>query len=265
METEKKVVRFEALPKPELENLKEVIPDTSEFENPEKARALIQNLNLSVGDSLRENDEEYTINPKMVLEGNSPEYYIKTIENLKKILTKGEIKAISEAISKNTKDYDRKLYKRIEKRTDKFYYRQEIKKSVPDEVKQILEFFKNNNHTGLNNTIYHLLSKDKTDYILCFKLAWKNKPIPNMQEWNEKNEGEYIVLTDSEADSKADDYLDNDSWIEAVKGNNTTSSYEDWKGEVINQDGRGSILSGYNGTEESETIEGTDYYIYRTN
>jgi hypothetical protein len=40
----------------------------------------------------------------------------------------------------------------------------EIKKSISEEVKKVLEFFKNNNHTGINNTIYHLLSKDKKDY-----------------------------------------------------------------------------------------------------
>jgi len=268
---EKKEVRFEAEPKLEIVDLKEVIANTSNFDEPEKAEAIIKNLKLSVGDVLKENDDYYTINPRMVLEGEPPEHYKKTIENLKRILTEQEIKAISQLIAmRETKSYDKKrdkVYYAITKRIDKFYFRGNIKKSISQEVKEVLEFFKNNNHPGINNTIYHLLSKDKQDYITCYKCAWKNKPIPNIQKWNERTDGEYRVLTDSEADREARNYLEDDEymWIEAVKSKNTTSSFNDWVDEVINMDGRASLLSGYDGSENSEDINGTTYYIYRTN
>jgi hypothetical protein len=56
-----------------------------------------------------------------------------------------------------------------------------------------------------------------------------------------------------------------DMWVEAVKDNRTDESWEDWKESVVQNDGRGSIISGYDGREEEETINGTTYYIYRTN
>ena len=54
-------------------------------------------------------------------------------------------------------------------------------------------------------------------------------------------------------------------WKMAVEAGNTTSGFEDWKQEVINMDGRGSILNGYDGCEEYEDVNDTTYYIYRTN
>ena len=134
-ETEQKKIRYEAEPKPELDNITVIRPDTQEFSEPEKAEAIIRHLQLKTGDTIRENDGYYVINPRYELQGESPEHYKKTINNLKKILTKQEIQAISKAISKNTKDYNKKLYDRITKKTDKFYYRQNIKKSLPQEIK----------------------------------------------------------------------------------------------------------------------------------
>lgn len=263
----KKEVRYEPLPQPEIEKAKEVKPNTEDFNEPEKAEALIRNLGLSIGDTITEDSdgEYYTINPRMVLRGNSPEYYAKTIENLKKILTKQEIKAISSAISRNTKDYNKKLYDRIKKRTDKFYWRYNIKKSIPQEIKEILEFFKSDNHTGLDNTIYHLLSKGKEDFLICYRCAWKGLPIPDQREWNEENNGEYRVLTDSEADQAVEDYLDEDMWKQAVEANNTTKGYDDWVEDVKGCDGRGSSLNGYDGSEEEQEVNGVTYFIYRTN
>ncbi len=267
MEQEK--IRFEAEPKPEIENVITIIPDTENFDEPEKAEAIIKNLGLSVGDTIKDDGEDFVINPRMVLEGDSPKHYKETIENLKKILTKQEIKAISNYIKRKKEDEKArdKIYYSIEKRTDKFYWRYNIKKSLPQETKDILEFFKNNNHTGINNTIYHLLSKEKEDYVNCYKFAWNNKPIPNIQEWRETNDGEYMVLTESEADTRADEYLMDDDylWKSAVESGNTTSGQQEWADWVINCDGRGSVLNHYDGCEESEEIKGVWYYIYRTN
>lgn len=261
-------IRFEVEPKPEIEDIREVIADTEEFDEPNKAKAIIKNLNLNVGDSIRENEDYFVINPKMVLQGDSPNYYKKSIENLKKILTKEEIKDIDNYIKRKKEDEKvrDKIYYGIEKRIDKFYWRQNMKKSVSEDVKEVLEFFKADQSTGLNNTVYHLLSKGDSDFVFCYKCAWKNKPIPNIQKWREENDGEYRVLTDSEADQAIEDYFDDDYlWKQAVEAGQTTEGFEDWKESVINMDGRGSMLSSYDSCEEYEKIDGVDYYIYRTN
>jgi len=262
-------IRFEKPEKPEIE-FKEIIPDTSDFDEEEKAQAIIKNLSLSMGDTIRENDNYFVINPRMVLRGESPEQYKKTIDNLKKILTKEEIKLIDNYIKRkkaNEKVND-KIYYSIQKRTDKFYWRGKIKKSVPTEIKEVLEYFKSQGCcSGLNNTIYHLLSKDKQDYVMCYECAWKNKPIPNIQEWREEDDGEYRVLTDSEADWEAREYLEDDeyNWKCAVESDNTTLGFRDWVDYVLDMDGRANILSSYDGCEDYETIDEIDYYIYRTN
>ncbi len=261
--------KFEELPKPEMENVIEIIPDIEEFDEPEKARAIIQNLSLSVGDTIKENGDCFEINPRMVLEGDNPEHYKRTIENLKEILTKQEINVISDYIKRkkeNEKVRDN-IYYTIDKRTDKFYWRGNIKKSITNEIKELLEWFKEKSNIGLMNTIFHLLEKEEKDYRTCYLCAWNNKPIPNIQEWRETNDGEYKILTDSEADYQAREYLEDDTynWKCAVENDNTTLSFNDWVEWVLNMDGRASILNGYDGSEEYEEIDGRDYYIYRTN
>lgn len=276
---EEKEIRFEAPEKPIIEDTKEVKIDCSEFDEPERAEALIKNLSLDIGDTLQEDGgENYTINPRMVLEGDNQEKYKREIEEVKIILTEKEKKAISlyykeKKEDKKTRD---KLYYGITKRVEKiFNWDDENKKHIPKKnSKRSLEICKslswihnNNNLSGFNNIIYHILSKENGDWVNCYKCAWFNKSIPNIQEWRKVNDGEYRVLTDSEADYKARDYLEDDEylWKQAVESGNTTEGFNDWIDSVLNMDGRGSILGGYDGCEESEEINGTDYYIYRTN
>lgn len=84
---------------------------------------------------------------------------------------------------------------------------------------------------------------------------------------NRQTACEYEVMTDEEADKYCEDYLEDnrDMWVEAVKADRTDSSWEDWKSEVLRNDGRGSVINHYDGTEEDVEINGTTYYIYRTN
>ncbi len=265
---EKEVLSFEEPEKPEMENVIEILPNTEEFDEPEKARAIIQNLSLSVRDTIKQSGEEFIINPRMVLEGDSPKHYKDTIDNLKKILTKQERKVISSYIKRKREDKKVRdnIYYTIEKRINKFYWRGDIKKSLPEDTKKILEFFKGED-TSIYNTIFHLLEKEKKDYRTCYLCAWGNKPIPNIQEWSKENDGEYKVLIDSEADYQAREYLEDDdyNWKCAVESGNTTEGLEDWADSVLKYDGRGSILNHYDGSEEYEEVDGVDYYIYRTN
>ena len=268
---DKEEQRFEAPEKPEIEDIKIIYPDAEDFNDSEKAEAIIKNLSLEVGSIIRQDDEggeQYTINPRMVLRGTSPQEYQDLVDNVKKILTKKETYAIDRYIKakKDNKKRRDEIYYSVDKRTDKFYKNYEVRENIKDEVvKNALLELKKSTH-GFSNTIYHLLNKDDDAYLICYKNAWFNKAIPNQQEWSEENDGEYRVLTDSEADMVAQDYFDDDyMWKQAVESGNTTLGQSDWEEWVIDMDGRGHLLNGYDGCEEHEDVNGTDYYIYRTN
>ncbi len=271
----KKELKFETPEKPDLNDCVDAKPDVSDFQEQEKAHALMKSLGLSVGDKIKDDGENFIVNPKMVLRGDSPERYNKVIEKVKIILTKSEINDLNSYIKlkKENEKIREKIYNRIDKRVMKFYKWDNEKKSSSvvgnpkEEIKEALQWLLDNETHGFSNTIYHLLSKEDKDYIYCYKCAWSEKPIPNIQEWTEENEGEYLVLTEVEADYRARESLEDDdySWKCAVESGNTTEGFSDWVDSVLNIDGRGSILNHYDGGEEQEKIEGVWYCIYRTN
>jgi hypothetical protein len=84
--------------------------------------------------------------------------------------------------------------------------------------------------------------------------------------------GEYLVLTDSEADDAWDasleSYIDDCLLVEVPDGLATTLARyfdrEAWKRDA-RHDGRGHSLNSYNGREDYEKVGGTGYYIYRVN
>lgn len=271
--TEKEKVRFEAEPKPEMENLKEIAPDTEEFDEPEKAKAIIKSLGLAVGTTIREEASyssyqggtSFIINPRMVLSGTFPERYKREIDLFKSLCTPLMIKQMTENIKRKRKFENKLRGKFYESFCKKLDNRLKIKSLKEGEAVKYFTQEDSFKHTvtGLHNCVHWLLDAERD--LNEFVLAWFEKPIPNTQEWREENDGEYKVMTDSEADQEADEYLDEEQWKMAVEGNNTTSSFEDWKEMVINTDGRGQILNYYDGCEEYEEVDGTDYYIYRTN
>lgn len=79
---------------------------------------------------------------------------------------------------------------------------------------------------------------------------------------------EYLVCTDSEADEKWDEYLDN--YIEECVLPEIPEAYRNyfdedaWKSDAEN-DGRGHSLNPYDGSEDEQKVNGTTYYIYRQN
>lgn len=84
----------------------------------------------------------------------------------------------------------------------------------------------------------------------------------------EADGAEYLVLTDDEADKawneSLDSYIDECILPELPKYLQNYFDDERWKSDA-QIDGRGHSLNHYDGTEEYEEINGTDYYIYRTN
>ena len=79
---------------------------------------------------------------------------------------------------------------------------------------------------------------------------------------------EYIVATDEEADEIEDEYLDNylEECIYPELPENLRFYFDDeaWKRDA-RMDGRGHCISTYDGCEYEEKVNGTWYYIYRTN
>ena len=78
--------------------------------------------------------------------------------------------------------------------------------------------------------------------------------------------GEYLVLTDSEADDEWDSALDNyiDEIIMPEIPDHLQNYFDEekWKCDA-RCDGRGHILATYDGCEYEEEVNGTTYYIYR--
>jgi len=259
--------------KPKIDDTKEIKPDCSEFEEPEKVEAIIKNLGLSIGDTIRQensyygNSNQYTINPRMVLRGTSPEDYEKEIRLFKELCTSKMLEEMTAQIKLKKPFGNNQRYKFYNSFCKKLDTRLKVKKLIDSEA---VKYFTQENAfkncvAGLSNCVYHLLDIERE--LNEFKLAWFNKPIPNTQTWDEENDGEYIVLTNSEADTEAGDYLidDPEMWKMAVESGRTEQSLNDWAKGVLNIDGRGSILNGYDGCEEYEKVNGTEYFIYRTN
>lgn len=77
---------------------------------------------------------------------------------------------------------------------------------------------------------------------------------------------EYLVLTDAEADKEQDEYFDHyiDDCLDLPEHVRPYFDEVRWK-EDAKFDGRGVALSGYDGIEHEEEVDGVNYYIYRTN
>ena len=75
---------------------------------------------------------------------------------------------------------------------------------------------------------------------------------------------DYLVLTDSEADDMEDQRLDNyiDECLEIPDDIRPYFDEEAWKRDA-RMDGRGHIISSYDGCEYEEKVNDTWYYIYR--
>lgn len=110
-----------------------------------------------------------------------------------------------------------------------------------------------------------------------------------------KEHEDYLVLTDSEADDMAADYIKDTVWafnsaflsahtkqgidsdvIEAIQSNGKCESnnaailsliddVEHFVDDAIRCDGRGHFLSSYDGEEHEVRVGKSTYYIYRTN
>ena len=153
--------------------------------------------------------------------------------------------------------------------------------------------------TTLNETVE--IKKDE-DLIKSERVkALKNHLELNDEETNEitledgesfhYGDQEYLVLTDEEADEKTEEYIKESVWAfnssflsshsdideevfkllsEKCEDSNDAvlsmiKDFDHFVSDAISSDGRGHFLSSYDHSESDEEINGTTYYIYRTN
>jgi hypothetical protein len=87
----------------------------------------------------------------------------------------------------------------------------------------------------------------------------------DVEEYDERT-SDWLVYTDSEADDAWDESLENyiDECLEIPQSMRNYFDRESWKSDA-RMDGRGHCLSGHNGHEEEQQVNGTTYYLYRQN
>jgi hypothetical protein len=229
-----------------------------EYDNPEKVKALVKYLREDgneingIDDKIEENDDYYTINERPVLYGISPARLVELIGKFKAQLSKPDIRNINRYIEGH-------YY--VNEDVRKEYYK-DLKTRLPIDEELQKEFL------YIENILHHLLSNpygkyESKEYVLSIQAAWFGKELEYRRE-HQTNDGEYRVLTDYEADSAMEDYVDEYMWKQAVEADQTTQGFDDWREDVINMDGRGQLAS-YDGEEREIEIDGETYYIYRVN
>jgi hypothetical protein len=233
--------------------------DLDDFINEDKVRAVIDHLDLTEETAtITENGDNYEVNTRQVKHGSSPETCKKETDLLKALLTPNKIKQIEaiinlDFVSKGTRD---KVYKSTTDYLDKY-------KKDREEYKELDEM------AGyVSNTVYHLLEKTGTDYVLMMQEAFLNKKVNDRRQSYTQNDGEYLVLDDDEAEKAWSESIENyyEEYIEPNLEGNLSAyfDYQKWERDA-KMDGRGHSLNHYDGSEDEVTVDGTDYYIYRVN
>ena len=111
---------------------------------------------------------------------------------------------------------------------------------------------------------------DFSDEILALAIHLELS-INELEEIEEEDQNRYIygginyyVGTEDKLYDIAKESLEgNEMWKMAVESDSTTKSEEEWIEEVLNMDGIGHTLNGWDGTEYTEEVNGTDYTICR--
>ena len=152
----------------------------------------------------------------------------------------------------------------------------------------------------MNQVIENKIENDKPEVFnekiqaLSQHLNLDNEDLKMIEENNDYysfGDNEYLVLTDDEADQRAEEYIKDSAWAfnpsflashskvdedvfkilsEKCESSNDAilsliDNFDDFVGDAISSDGRGHFISSYDGDENIEEIKGTEYFIYRIN
>lgn len=126
-------------------------------------------------------------------------------------------------------------------------------------------------HLYVSNILYYLVKAkagqySNNDHMTSLRRAWLGQPVSDTRRDQQVDDGEYLVLTDSEADDWEEECLRQlfQDMTHGVEG--FVRDYLDEYKFVDDKSGnRGENINSYDGTEEEVEFEGTTYYIYRNN
>jgi hypothetical protein len=256
----------------------------------ERVAALRQHLGLGDDDLIEESgwDEcHLTINARKVREGDPPAHWIRVAENLRRMM---------EAAGMDVENWQQ------------FFLMDSDQFSRYRAIKEIFSV------AGLHfedfdlreNDLWHLVADDKYGgdegswHVYAIRAAFNGREVEDRRKLGYRDGGQYLVLTDEEADERARDYIESSLWafnpgflanmtempfeafsklaelydnandaILAMVEN--TCGLDDLVEEAIAADGRAHFLNTYDGNEDEFTYvdedaeEEIEFYIYRMN
>lgn len=248
-----------------------------------KKQALAQFLEVKPELISNDYSHYYEVNKRIVKRGKTPEQIKQTAGDLRSLFDLGIQGLISSGITSTNADLRKEIYmearealapiaeraKKWQDKKDKLRMTTPLGVS-PSEVakhkveENYLKLQKDNMY--VENILYHLLAADDTDYNVSLRKAWVGEPVDDLRKDETVNDGEYLVLTDSEADDWEEEGLRN--LFEEF-----TREVPDFINRLVDEDqyiqeysgNRGENISGYDGTEYSVHFGGEEFFIYRNN
>lgn len=264
------------------------------MEYDDKTMALAKHL--EVDPALIENgySDYFTVNERIVKRGKTPEQFQQVADDFRSLLNDEMRDTVTEAILNGCKkvkvkvddeekekllsdiaytkvsEYLEPMAEKAEKRKEQLARldMQTWKPPIKETPEDIYNRLKQDNMYVVN-VLYHLVKPDDNynqSYCDSLRRAWLGQPVSDTRTDETTYDGEYLVLTDDEADAWEEEglrslfsdmtgdvqgfisnYLDVDKFVEDHSGN------------------RGENINGYDGNEEEVEFEGTTYYIYRNN
>lgn len=239
---------------------------------------------LKVNPAVIENNysDYFTINERVIKEGKTPEQYQEAADNFKllldedmtllvtktieakDVLSSADIDVVYQTVKATLAPLAEKALKAKERHNRSG---QDWRPVGGKDVIAYLKLRDDNIHVG--DVLYHLLSFDDTwnkDHCEQLQNAWLGKPVSDIRKDRTINDGEYLVLTDDEADKWERDGLEQlfeemtHEVPEYLKRFMDVDAYvEEYSGA------RGENISGYDGEENEQEHDGVTYYIYRNN
>lgn len=248
-----------------------------------KKQALAEHL--GVKPELIKNDYShyYTVNERIVKRGKTPEEIKRVAEDTRSLFDLGIQGLISSGITSSNQDIRKGVYAEakealapIAAKAKDWEAKRKLRdvrphtQTSPAEIakhkveENYLKLQKDNLY--VENVLYSLLQADDSDYNTSLRKAWMGEPVDDLRKDETVNDGEYLVLTDDEADDWEEEGLRNlfEEMTYSVEG--FLKKWLDEEGFVRECSGnRGENINGYDGTEVEIHFGNEVFYVYRNN
>ncbi len=223
----------------------------------------------------------FTVNGRTIKEGKTPEQYKQLADDFRALLSTEMQEVITDAIVNphppekldevytTVEQYLEPMQEKAKKRIETL--ERMAFKPAKETVEDIyIKLQKDNLYVV--NVLYYLVkangSDHNNDHMVSLRRGWLGQPISDTRKDREIDDGEYLVLTDSEADDWEEEGLRSlfDDMVPREVRDSFIGNYLDVEKFVEDNSGnRGENINGYDGSEEEVEFEGTTYYIYRNN